>query len=327
MHPGGSNPCKERYIAVKVTDKADKQVPSGSGLKPRDVALMSEEEQIQHAKDLSMADVPPCPAPDSPPLTTQEMRDTDLIVMNALRNRAIYNRDTDRCEGQEQDSDTLIPKHPAGTTGAGNQDTPLGPPGPVGASSNPIIVDTDRDGSRVYPIQHRKRAISVSPELTKPKKASRKGDIPTSDKPTGKDNDSQPPAQQTHKEPAVWREARSLGNQIPSVNHNSKSNKVQAIKQNKTQPTAHKQPQATGVQREVNAPKQPTTRLTIKTTTTNNTDGSNCSAPLQQRMPAGGTRDGHNNNNKQRVLTPGHASRVKWPAQFMSHWYGILFTE
>ena len=30
---------------------------------------------------------------------------------------------------------------------------------------------------------------------------------------------------------------------------------------------------------------------------------------------------------KQATVLDARASRVKWPAQFMSHWYGILFTE
>ena len=38
--PGDSYPHKERYTAVNVTDK---QVPTGSGLRPRDMAQMSEE--------------------------------------------------------------------------------------------------------------------------------------------------------------------------------------------------------------------------------------------------------------------------------------------
>ena len=139
-----------------------------------------------------MADVPPCSVPDSPPLTSQDMRDTDLIVMNRLRNRAIYNRTTDRYEGHEQENDTLLPITKTSTASSGNQDTPLGPPEPAGASSNPIVVDNDRDGSRVHPIDQRKPAISISQEPTKPKKASRKGDIPVSDKPTWKQNTGQP---------------------------------------------------------------------------------------------------------------------------------------
>ena len=31
--------------------------------------------------------------------------------------------------------------------------------------------------------------------------------------------------------------------------------------------------------------------------------------------------------NLQATVLDARASRVKWPAQFMSHWYGILFTE
>ena len=30
---------------------------------------------------------------------------------------------------------------------------------------------------------------------------------------------------------------------------------------------------------------------------------------------------------RQATVLDARASRVKWPAQFMSHWYGILFTE
>ena len=32
-------------------------------------------------------------------------------------------------------------------------------------------------------------------------------------------------------------------------------------------------------------------------------------------------------NIRQATVLDARASRVKWPAQFMSHWYGILFTE
>ena len=32
-------------------------------------------------------------------------------------------------------------------------------------------------------------------------------------------------------------------------------------------------------------------------------------------------------NMEQATVLDARASRVKWPAQFMSHWYGILFTE
>ena len=35
----------------------------------------------------------------------------------------------------------------------------------------------------------------------------------------------------------------------------------------------------------------------------------------------------HGNNHIQATVLDARASRVKWPAQVMSHWYGILFTE
>ena len=40
-----------------------------------------------------------------------------------------------------------------------------------------------------------------------------------------------------------------------------------------------------------------------------------CQSPLQGNIRA------------QATVLDARASRVKWPAQFMSHWYGILFTE
>ena len=52
----------------------------------------------------------------------------------------------------------------------------------------------------------------------------------------------------------------------------------------------------------------------------------------QQFMPVttrdwGGITWTHQSLNQQATVLDARASRVKWPAQFMSHWYGILFTE
>ena len=293
--PDDINQRQERFIEVNVTDK---QIPSGSGLRPRDVALMSEEEQVEHTKRQSLADMHPGSAPDSPPLSTQEMRENDLLVMCRIGNRQQYNRDTDKYDNPGTDSDTLLTNTEIGTAGTGNWDIPPGPPEPAGASTNPIIVENHKDGSNIHPIDSRKRAISVSPELSNPKKASRKGDIPTPGGPTGKNKPKGPTAQQTRKEPTVRRETGSHSNQAPTPSLPDKTTKQQATGTGKVQPAASKQPQATSMRREAKPPNENQTRPPIKKTNNDNTNANNRNAPQQQRMQADGARNGSNDTRR-----------------------------
>ena len=208
--------------------------------------------------------------------------------------------------------------------------SPQGPPGPAGASTNPIVIEQHRDGSSIYPTDTRKRAISVSPELTNPKKASRKGDIPTPGGLSGLNTPKGPTAQQARKEPAGRRETGNHSNQALTHKQTTKTVRQQATVSSNAQPAASKQPQATSMQREAKPPNNKQNRPPTKQISKDNSNNRN--APQQQRTMADGARNG--NNDTRRTAGPNSSNgganiqrrntKHKGPAYYIpTHNYGF----